>query len=89
MNTFGEDNLVPWLHYSFSDVSISVCLFMCVYMMLVALSMCLRVGVGIVEEAKCSNDRYTFKLLGGFVDRVTDWCVKGPRVRAQTCSVVN
>ena len=71
MYTFCEDNLVPWLHYSFSDISISVCLFMCVYMMLVALSMCLRVGVGIVEEAKCSNDRYTFKLLGGFVDRVT------------------
>ena len=51
---------------------LSVCLFMCVYMMLVALLMCLRVG------AKCSNDRYTFKLFGGFVDRVTDWCVTGP-----------
>ena len=23
-------------------------------------------------------DRYTFKLHGGFVDRVTDWCVTGP-----------
>ena len=43
-----EDNLVPWLRYSFSDISLSVCLFMCVYMMLVALSMCLRVGAGIV-----------------------------------------
>ena len=46
--TLCEDNLVPWLRYSFSDISLSVCLFMCVYMMLVALSMCLRVGVGIV-----------------------------------------
>ena len=26
-----EDNLVPWLCYSFSDISLSVCLFMCVY----------------------------------------------------------
>ena len=41
-------NLVPWLRYSFSDISLSVCLFMSVYMMLVALSMCLRVGAGIV-----------------------------------------
>ena len=39
-----EDNLVPWLRYSFSDISLSVC----VYMMLVALSVCLRVGAGIV-----------------------------------------
>ena len=46
--TLCEDNLVPWLRYSFSDISLSVCLFMCVYMMLVALSMCLRVGAGIV-----------------------------------------
>ena len=46
--TLCEDNLVPWLCYSFSDISLSVCLFMCVYMMLVALSMCLRVGAGIV-----------------------------------------
>ena len=37
-----------WLRYSFYDISLSVCLFMCVYMMLVALSMCLRVGAGIV-----------------------------------------
>ena len=29
--TLCEDNLVPWLHYSFSDISLSVCLFMCVY----------------------------------------------------------
>ena len=29
------------------------------------------------EEAKCSNDLNTFKLLGGYVDRVTDWCVTG------------
>ena len=42
--TLSEDNLVPWLHYSFSDISLSVC----VCMMLVALSMCLRVGAGIV-----------------------------------------
>ena len=78
MYTMCEDSLVPWLRYSFSDISLSVCLFMCVYMMLVALSMCLRVGGGYDgEEAKCSNDRYTFKLLGGFVDRVTDWCVTG------------
>ena len=34
--------------YSFSDISLSVCLFMCMYLMLVALSMCLRVGAGIV-----------------------------------------
>ena len=46
--TLCEDNLVPWLRYSFSDISLSVCLFMCVYVMLVALSMCLRVGAGIV-----------------------------------------
>ena len=46
--TLCEDNLVPWLCYSFSDISLSVCLFMCVYMMLVALSMCLRVGAGTV-----------------------------------------
>ena len=46
--TLCEDNLVPWLCYSFSDISLSVCLFMCVYMMLVALSRCLRVGAGIV-----------------------------------------
>ena len=39
---------VPWLRYSFSDISLSVCLFTCVYMRLVALSMCLRVGAGIV-----------------------------------------
>ena len=29
--TLCEDNLVPWLRYSFSDISLSVCLFMCVY----------------------------------------------------------
>ena len=29
-------------------ISLSVCLFTCVYMMLVALLMCLRVGAGIV-----------------------------------------
>ena len=46
--TLCEDNLVPWLCYSFSDISLLVCLFMCVHMMLVALSMCLRVGAGIV-----------------------------------------
>ena len=46
--TFSEDNLVPWLHYSFSDISLSVCLFMCVYMMLVDLSICLRVRAGVV-----------------------------------------
>ena len=39
---------VPWLRYSFSDISLSVCLFTCVYTMLLALSMCLRVGAGIV-----------------------------------------
>ena len=75
--TLCEDNLVPWLRYSFSDISLSVCLFMCVYMMLVALSMCLRVGRVLWEEAKCSNDCNTFKLIGGYVDRVTDWCVTG------------
>ena len=46
--TLCDNNLVPWLRYSFFDISLSVCLFTCVYMMLVALSMCLRVGVGIV-----------------------------------------
>ena len=46
--TMCEDNLVPLLCYSFSDISLSVCLFMCVYMMLVALSKRLRVGAGIV-----------------------------------------
>ena len=46
--TLCEDNLVPWLRYSFSDISLPVCLLMCVYMMLIALSMCLRVGAGIV-----------------------------------------
>ena len=48
MYTLCEDSLVPWLRYSFSDISLSVCLFMCMYMMLVALSMRLRVGAGIV-----------------------------------------
>ena len=43
-----EDNLVPLLHYSFYDILLSECLFMCVYMMLVALSIWLRVGAGIV-----------------------------------------
>ena len=33
---------------------------MCVYMMLVALSMCLWVGAGIVWGILCSNDRNTF-----------------------------
>ena len=46
--TLCKGNPIPWLRYSFSDISLSVCLFMCVYMMLVALSMCLRVGAGIV-----------------------------------------
>ena len=46
--TLCEDNLVPWLLFSFSDISLSVFLFMCVYMMLVALSICLRVGAGVV-----------------------------------------
>ena len=57
MYTLCEANLVPWLRYSSSDISLSVCPFMCVYMMLVALSMCLRV---LCEEAKCSNDHNTF-----------------------------
>ena len=58
--TLCEDNLVPWLRYSLSDISLSVCLFMCVYMMLVALSICLRVLAGIVWGSKGSNDRNTF-----------------------------
>ena len=58
--TLCEDNLVPWLHYSFSDISLLVCLFTCVYMMLVALLMCLRVGVGIVGRSQGSNDRNIF-----------------------------
>ena len=49
--TLYEDNLVPWLRYSFIAISLSVCLFMCVYIMLVDLSMCLRVGVGIVGRS--------------------------------------
>ena len=56
MYTLCEDNLVPWLCYSFAEISLSVCLFMCVYMMLVALSMCLRVGAGIVGGSWGSND---------------------------------
>ena len=48
VHTLCEDNLVPWLRYSFSDISLPVCLLMCVYMMLIALLMCLRVGAGIV-----------------------------------------
>ena len=48
MHTLREDNLVPWLRYSFSDISLSVCLFTCVYMMFVPLSMLLRDGEGIV-----------------------------------------
>ena len=55
-----EDNLVPWLRYSFSDISLSVCLFMCVYMMLVAFSICLRVLAGIVWGSLGSNDHNTF-----------------------------
>ena len=46
--TLCEENFVPWLHYSFSDISLTVGPFLCVYMMLVALSMCFRVGAGIV-----------------------------------------
>ena len=52
-------------------------MFTCVYMMLVALSMCLRVGAGSVGGSRRSNDRTIFKLLGGYVDKVTDWCVTG------------
>ena len=58
--TLCEDNLVPWLRYFFSDISLSVCLFMCAYMMFVALSICLRVGAGIVWGSKGSNDRKYF-----------------------------
>ena len=43
-----------------SDISLSVCMFTCVYMMLVALSMCLRVGVGSVGGSRRSNDRIIF-----------------------------
>ena len=46
-------------------------------MMLVALSICLRVGAGSVGGRRRSNDRTIFKLLSGYVDRVTDWCVTG------------
>ena len=49
VHTLCEDNLVPGLHYAFSDISLSVCLFTCVYMMLVALLMCLRVEEGSVR----------------------------------------
>ena len=45
--------------------------------MLVALSMCLRVRAGSVGGRRRSNDRTIFKLLGGYVYRVTDWCVTG------------
>ena len=58
--TLCEDNIDPWLRYSFSYISLSVCLFMCVYMMLVALSICLWVLAGIVWGSKGSNDRNTF-----------------------------
>ena len=46
-------------------------------MMLVALSMCLRVGAGSVGGSRRSNDRTVLKLLSGYVDRVTDCCVTG------------
>ena len=58
--TLFEDNLVPLLRYSFSNISLSVCQFMCVYMMLIALSICLRFRAGIVWGSKGSNDRNTF-----------------------------
>ena len=71
-------SIVPWLHYSFSDISLSVCLFTCVYMMLVALSMCLRVGVGIVWGILCSSDRSTFSSsVGMSIEWLT--CVTGHR----------
>ena len=37
-----------------------LCMFTCVYMMLVALSMCLRVGAGSVGGSRSSNDRTIF-----------------------------
>ena len=58
--TLCEDNLVPWLHSFFSDISLSVCLVKYVYMMLVALSICLQVLAGVVWGSKGSNDRNTF-----------------------------
>ena len=60
MYTMCEDNLVRWLHHSFSDISLSVCLFMCVYMMLAALSCACESERVLCEEAKCSNDHNTF-----------------------------
>ena len=74
--TLCEDNLVPWLCYSFSDISLSACLFTCVYVMLVALSMCLRVGAGIVEGSWGSSDHNIFSSSVGMLI-ATDWCVTG------------
>ena len=46
--TLCEENLVPSLRYFFSDISLLLCLFICVCMMLVLLSICLRVEAGIL-----------------------------------------
>ena len=42
----------PGCAIPFSDISLSVCLFTCVYMMFVALSMCLQVGAGSVGGSR-------------------------------------
>ena len=54
-----------------------VCSCVCIWCWLLCRCACESERV-LCEEAKCSNDRNTFKLLGGYVSRVTDWCVTGP-----------
>ena len=83
--TLCEDNLVPWLRYSFSDISLSVCVY----------------DVGCFVDVLASRSRYSgrkpsvlmiailLSSLGGFVDRVTEWCVTGPGFAPRPCSVVN
>ena len=54
-----------------------VCSCVCIWCWLLCWCACELEWV-LCEEAKCSNDRNAFKFLGGWVDRVTDWCVTGP-----------
>ena len=64
---------------------------MCVYMMLVALSMCLRVGAGIVWGSWGSNDRNTFS---SSVGMLIEWLtgvsqVVGSRPDVFSCELKN
>ena len=51
---------------------------MCVYMMLVALSMCLRVGAGSMRKTSVPMIAILLSSSVGVSIRVTDWCVMGP-----------